>query len=60
MDFSFTSEQQLIRESCQAMVDRDVTPVLARHDPIQPLPKAAMLEIYGALAQMGLMAPAGA
>ncbi|WP_273186656.1 acyl-CoA dehydrogenase family protein [Hyphomonas adhaerens] len=57
MDFKFTSEQQLIRESCQAMVERDVEPVLARHDPTKPLPKEAMLEIYGALAQMGLMAP---
>lgn len=57
MDFSFTSEQQLIRESCKAMVERDVDPVLARHDPSKPLPKEAMLEIYKSLANMGLMAP---
>jgi len=57
MDFKFTSEQELIRESTKAMVDRDVDPVLARHDASKPLPKAAMLEIYKTLADMGLMAP---
>ena len=57
MDFKFTSEQELIRDACKTMVERDVDPVLARHDASKPLPKSAMLEIYKALAQMGLMAP---
>lgn len=57
MDFSLTSEQKLIQESCKQMVDREIDPVLAAHDPDKPLPKAAVLQIYKALAGMGLMAP---
>jgi len=57
MDFKFTSEQELIRDATKTMVERDVDPILAKHDASKPLPKEAMLEIYKALAQMGLMAP---
>ena len=39
------------------MVERDVQPIIDKHDPNKSLPKAAMLEIFSHLKNMGLMAP---
>lgn len=57
MDFQLTSEQRQIQDSAREMVQRDIRPILKRHDPDRPLPKTALLEIFGILACMGLMAP---
>lgn len=57
MDFELTAEQRQIQDSAREMTQRELVPVLNRHDPDRPLPKAALLEILGILARMGLMAP---
>ena len=57
MDFSLTSEQDLMRETGRRMVDKDIQPVLDAHDPDKPLPKSAMLEIFACFARQGLTAP---
>lgn len=57
MDFRLTSEQELLCDATQAMVDRDIAPVLAAHDDDKPLSRAALLKIFESLAAMGLTAP---
>ena len=57
MEFALTSEQRMIRESAQQMVNRVIRPVLDANDPDRPLPKPAMLRIYAVLAEQGLTAP---
>lgn len=57
MEFELSTEQKMIQASARRMVERDVQPILDRHDPNASLPKAAMLEIFGHLKNMGLMAP---
>ena len=57
MDFDLSTEQKLIQDSARSMMERDVQPILDKHDPNKSLPKASMLEIFGHLRNMGLMAP---
>ncbi|MHA1113728.1 MAG: acyl-CoA dehydrogenase family protein, partial [Alphaproteobacteria bacterium] len=57
MDFSLTSEQELMRETGRRMVADDIQPVLDAHDADAPLPKAAVLEIFACFARQGLTAP---
>ena len=57
MDFDLSTEQKLIQDSARSMMERDVQPILDKHDPNKSLPKASMLEIFGHLKNMGLMAP---
>lgn len=57
MDFKLTEEQRLLRDSVSRMVNTQIGPRLKRHDPTKPLPKQTMLEIYAALAEIGLTAP---
>ncbi len=57
MNFELSSEQVMMRDSTRRMTARDIRPILDAHDPDRPLPRAAMLEIYGLLANHGLMAP---
>lgn len=57
MDFQLTSEQRQIQDSAREMTERELQPILKRHDPGRPLPKAALLEIFAVLARMGLLAP---
>ncbi len=57
MKFELSSEQVMMRDSTRRMTARDIRPILDAHDPDRPLPRAAMLEIYGLLARHGLMAP---
>lgn len=52
----FTPEQEAMRESMRRLVERAIVPLLARHDRDAPLPKPAYLEIFGALAGLGLTA----
>ena len=57
MQFELSTEQKLIQDSARSMVERDVQPIIDKHDPNKSLPKAAMLEIFSHLKNMGLMAP---
>ncbi len=57
MEFGLTEEQQMIRDSAIRMVERDIEPVLAAHDPDAPLPREAMAKIYPVLAAQGMTAP---
>jgi alkylation response protein AidB-like acyl-CoA dehydrogenase len=57
MDFKLTEEQRLLKDAVSRMVSTQIEPRLKRHDQTKPLPKATMLEIYAALADMGLTAP---
>jgi len=57
MDFGFTEEQNLIRESAIGMVERDIAPVLAAHPADESLPRDAMSRLYSILAAQGLTAP---
>lgn len=57
MDFELTAEQRQIQDSAREMSQRELIPILRRHDPDASLPKAAMLEIFAVLGRMGLMAP---
>jgi len=57
VDFALTQEQQMMRDAARAMVATEIDPVLDAHDPNSPLPKAAMLKIYAALAKLGITAP---
>ena len=45
-----------MRDSAERLVARDIDPVLAAHDPDQPLPKPAFLGILAAIAGLGLTA----
>ena len=56
MDFRLTPEQELMRDSMRRLVERDVTPLLATHDPDRALPKSAFLAIFARLAALGLTA----
>lgn len=57
MDFDLTHEQELMRDSVQRMVRHTIEPRLAAHDRTRALPKEAFLEIFQALAGLGLTAP---
>ena len=57
MDLALNSEQELIQDTARAMTARDIQPILDAHDADTPLPKPALLEIYGVLAEQRLMAP---
>jgi alkylation response protein AidB-like acyl-CoA dehydrogenase len=52
----FTPEQAAMRASIRRLVERAITPQLDRHDRDAPLPKPVYLEIFGALAALGLTA----
>lgn len=57
MDFGLSEEQRLLQDAVRRMVRTEIEPRLDAHDPDRPLPKAVMLDIYAALAGMGLTAP---
>ena len=57
MEFELSTEQKMIQDSARRMVERDIQPILDKHDPNKSLPKAAMLEAFSHLKNMGLMAP---
>lgn len=56
MDFQLDFEQRMVQESAQKMVERDIDPVMAAHDPDRPLPKEAMQKIFATCASVGLTA----
>ncbi|MEP9348665.1 acyl-CoA dehydrogenase family protein [Xanthobacter sp. KR7-225] len=57
MDFKLSEEQELLQDQVRRMVRAEIEPRLAANAPDRPLPKAVMLEIFAALARMGLTAP---
>lgn len=57
MDFKLSDEQALLQDQVRRMVRAEIEPRLAANHQDRPLPKAVMLEIFAALARMGLTAP---
>jgi alkylation response protein AidB-like acyl-CoA dehydrogenase len=57
MNFAPTESQEMMIDAAKRMVRDRIDPVLNRHPLDKPLPKAAMLEIYAALAELGITAP---
>ena len=57
MDFELTAEQELMREAAQRMVKQEIAPRLAAHDRHKALPKSVFLDIFTAVANIGLIAP---
>lgn len=54
MDFSLTTEQNMISESARRMVETDIQPILDGNDPDKPLSKETVLEIMQIGANLGL------
>jgi alkylation response protein AidB-like acyl-CoA dehydrogenase len=54
MDFSLTTEQQMIVKAAQRMVETDIQPVLDAHDKDKALPKEAVLKIFAKAANLGM------
>jgi alkylation response protein AidB-like acyl-CoA dehydrogenase len=57
MNFTLTEEQELMVSAAKRMVQTRVEPVLRGHPADRPLPKAAMLDIFSAFAELGITAP---
>jgi alkylation response protein AidB-like acyl-CoA dehydrogenase len=57
MDFRFTPEQELMIDSTRRMVERDINPILKRHDRDKALPKQAFTAIFTKIAALGLTSP---
>lgn len=57
MNFSLTEEQEMMVAAARRMAKERIEPVLRQHPVDQPLPKAAMLQIYAVLAELGITAP---
>lgn len=57
MEFKLTEDQEAMRDAVRRMVEREIDPVLERHDRTKALPKNAFIGIFGVLADMGLTAP---
>lgn len=53
MDFEWSDTERLLAETAKRVVARDVEPVLAKHPPDRALPKAVMLDLYRAIADLG-------
>lgn len=53
MDFEFSETERLLADTARRVAAREVEPVLSAHLPDQPLPKAAMLELYKSVAPLG-------
>ena len=54
MSFLLSEEQHQLSASMQAMISREVRPVLAAHDATKPLPQEALRSILKACARQGL------
>ena len=57
MDLELTSEQELMRDSARRMVQQEIAPKLSASDRDQALAKPVFLEIFQAVARLGLTAP---
>jgi alkylation response protein AidB-like acyl-CoA dehydrogenase len=54
VDFSLTTEQQLIVKAARRMVETDIQPVLDAHDKDKALPKHAILDVMQKAANLGM------
>ena len=57
MNFSPTDDQEQMIDAARRMVRERIEPVLRAHPINKPLPKPAMLQIYAAMAELGITAP---
>ncbi len=57
MDFELDAEQLAMRDAVRRMVERDLLPLVERHDVRHALPKDAYLEVLAILARQRLTAP---
>ncbi|HMO45637.1 MAG TPA: acyl-CoA dehydrogenase family protein [Rubrivivax sp.] len=57
MDFTLSDDQQMMVAAAKRTARDRIDPVLAAHPADKPLPKAAMLQIYAVLADLGITAP---
>jgi alkylation response protein AidB-like acyl-CoA dehydrogenase len=57
MNFTLTEEQELMVSAAKRMVETRIAPVLRAYPTDRPLPKAAMLDIFSAFAELGITAP---
>ena len=57
MDFELTPEQLTMRDTARRVVERELAPILERHDARHALPKDAFLQILQILAPLRLTAP---
>lgn len=57
MNFTLSEDQQMMVDAARRISRDRIEPILARHPADKPLPKAAMLEIYALLAELGITAP---
>ncbi|MEM5316939.1 acyl-CoA dehydrogenase family protein [Paraburkholderia sp. JHI869] len=57
MNFSLTEDQALMVDAAKRMVQTKIDPVLRAHPADKPLPKAAMLQMFAAFAELGITAP---
>lgn len=57
MNFQLTSEQIAMRDTARRIVERELTPILDRHDAQHALPKDSFLRILQVLAPLRLTAP---
>lgn len=53
MEFEFSAEQRMLRDSIRSALNRDILPTQRAHPPDQPLPKSAFLAIQRAVAPLG-------
>ncbi|MGF6779220.1 acyl-CoA dehydrogenase family protein [Paraburkholderia sp. GAS334] len=56
MNFELTDDQDMFVSAAKKLSQSRLTPILQRHPSDRPLPKEAMLEIYGALGDFGITA----
>ncbi len=56
MDFKLSPDQVMLQDAMKRMVEREINPILHRHDREQPLPKDATMEIIRICARQGLTA----
>jgi len=54
VDFNFTTEQKMITDAAQRMVERDILPILDAGDKSEVLSKPDILKIFAAAAELGL------
>lgn len=55
MDFEWTETERMLAEAARQVAERQVEPVLAAHPADRPLPRAAMLDLYRAVADLGFL-----
>lgn len=53
MDFELGETERLLAEAARRLSAKELEPILAAHPPDRPLPKAAMLELYRSVAELG-------